>query len=485
MAREFGQQNAAGTVEERPVNAKASSGLALFGRSPIVWGSVALMLVIGVAVFFFLHPQQSKPAKATSSESAVALTVSIQPAVTKMIDRHLEVNGSISAWDPLAIGAETSLLKVQSVDVEEGDQVKKGQVLATLNSSVLRAQLAQLKAHLAADEASLKKAIQPNRVEDLNAWRAALSQAEANLAQEEANLIRIKAHASNSQENSHRFAELRKVGAVSQMDADTRSTEAKTSTADVSAGEKRVEAVRYALHQAREKLAMAERGGRHEDILISRASLEETKARVAQLEAQIEQTIVRAPSDGKITKREVHLGEIASLGKVMFQMVRDHRFEMRAQVPEVDLGLIKPGMKVKMTSGDDSGELILGTVREVSPAVDEKTRLGMARIDLPKSATHIMKPGLFYHADIELGRANALVVPSKAVLNRNEKDVVFVYDGEKAILRHVSIGDPLLDGSIEIRSGLAAGENVIIKGAGFMKDQERVRAVSEGSAQRN
>lgn len=479
MARDFGQNRS--VLEERPTDLATRKGFLFAGRTQLIGLGVLAVLGVGAAVFFLAHPKQAETKPIV--ESSAVLTVTTQPAQTKLIDRHLSVSGSISAWDPLAIGGEVSMLKIDSINVEEGDHVKKGQVLATLNSSILRAQLAQLKAHLAADQASLKKAIQPNRVEDLNSWRAALSQAEANLAQEEANLLRIRAHAANNQANMQRYAELRKVGAVSQMDADTKATDAKTSTADVSAGEKRVEAMRFALHQAREKLSMAERGGRKEDILISQATLEETKARIAQLEAQIEQTIVRAPADGKIVKREVHLGEISAMGKIMFQMVRDGKFELRAQIPEVDLIRIKPGMKVRMKASGDSAE-VLGVVREVSPAVDEKTRLGMARIDLPADA-HWMKPGLFYHADIDLGHEKALVVPAKAVLTRNEKEVVFVRDGELARMRPVLVGEALTDGNIEIRSGLAAGEPVIVTGAGFMKDMDKVRFVSEGSDSRN
>ncbi len=489
-------KTAAGALDERPVGKISEASF----WSSIVSGRylipvLSAVVVLGILIAFAVHSSQeaektgvgsgkTENAGEIAGESVNVLTVSTAPAIEKLIQRHLAVNGSVSAWDPLAIGAEVSSLRVASVNVEEGDRVKKGQVLATLNSSILKAQLAQQKAHLAADQAALKKAIQPNRVEDVNSWRAALSQAEANLAQEEANLIRVKANAANMKVNAERYLELRKVGAVSQMDADSRATEAKTSAADVAASQKRVEAMQHALNQAKERLAMAEKGGRQEDIEISKANLEETRARVSQLEAQIEQTIIRAPADGKIVKREVHLGEITSVGKTLFLMVRDGRFELRAQVPEVDLPRIKSGMPVKMTATAE-GEALMGFVREVSPSVDEKTRLGVARIDLPENAKS-MKPGLFYHAEIDLGKENALVVPSRAVLSRNEKDVLFVYDLStgKALLRPITVGEPLRDGLIEIKNGLAAGEEVIVTGAGFMKDGDKVRAVKEVSASR-
>ncbi|MBX9688945.1 MAG: efflux RND transporter periplasmic adaptor subunit [Candidatus Obscuribacterales bacterium] len=479
MSREFSKHQASGgTVEERPSNLLLNGSRNWFSKNPLIW-SLSATIVIAAACFFYFN-QTNKPLQKADESSLAVLTVSTAPVERRIIQRSLAVNGSISAWDPLAIGAEVAQLRVDSIAVEEGAQVRAGQVLATLNSSILKAQLAQQKAHLAADEAALRKAIQPNRVEDLNTWRAALSQAEANLSQEEANLLRVEANAANFHENARRYGELRKLGAVSQMDADTKATEAKTSSADVTAAKKRVEAMKYSLHQAREKLAMAERGGRQEDIVISKASLEETKAKIAQLQAQIDQTIIRAPDDGKIVKREVHLGEISSSGKTMFLMVRDNRFELRALVPEVDIPLIKAGMPVKMSSSGKSSEFVIGRVREISPSVDEKSRLGVARIDIP-AAAEWMKPGLFYHAEIDLGKEPALVVPSKAVLSRSEKDVVFVYDGSKAVLKQVKIGQPLADDRIEIRSGLQEGEEVIISGAGFMKDGDKVRTVPEGS----
>lgn len=478
MGRELGKGHLpAGALEDRPVVLdKPAAG---FAKLPVGMAAITILAVIGGAAYFALKPKDPAFSK-SSTDATVTMTVSTKPVVEKNIERHLAVNGSISAWDPLAIGAEIAQLRVENINVEEGSLVKKGQILATLNSSVLRAQLAQQKAHLAADEASLRKAIQPNRVEDLNTWRAALQQSEASLAQEEANYIHAKANAANMQENARRYSELGKVGAVSTMDAEAKMTDSKTSAADLVAAEKRVEAMRFSLRQAKEKLAMAERGGRNEDIAISNSTLAETKAHIAELEAQVEQTIIRAPSDGKIVKRDVHLGEISSVGKTMFEMVRNGRLELKAQVPEVDLLRIQPGMRVTMIPTGDSNEVVIGKVREVSPSVDEKTRLGMARIDVPANVS--LKPGLFYHADIDLGKAKAMVVPAKAVLSRNEKEVVFVFNNGIAVMRPVKAGEPLNDGNIAIMDGLKLGDPVIISGAGFMKDGDKVRAVPEDAA---
>ena len=478
MEREMAHnQVQGGALQNRPVDRSSTVYKKTHSVFRVWLPVLAVLAIAGAVTFFWLRPKE--PAKA-SQTSQVVMTVSTTPAHEKIVDRHLSVDGSICAWDPLAISAETAQLRVESINVDEGSLVKKGQILARLNASVLNAQLAQQKAHLNADEATLRKAIQPNRIEDINSWKAALQQAEATLAQEEANLLRARANAANLQENSRRYTELCKVGAVSQMDTQAKITDAKTSAADVAAAEKRVEAMKFSLRQAHEKLNMAERGGRQEDISISASTLAETKAHIQQLEAEIAQTVIKAPTDGKIIKRDVHLGEISSVGKAMFTMVREGRLELRAQVPEVDLPRIKHGMTVNMSATGDGALPIVGRVREVSPMVDEKTRLGIARIDVPSAGTYL-KPGLFYHADIALGKEKSLVVPCRAVLNRSEKDVVFVFKDGRSALRQVTIGEPLEGGEIEIISGLKAGESVIVSGAGFMKDGDQVRAIPETS----
>ena len=474
-----------------------------------IWIGLGVTGAIVASILFFMFSHQKPATESKDPLSTAVLTVSTSKAKMQNTARHLSVNGSISAWDPLSIGAEVQGLRIEKMNVEEGDQVKEGQVLATLNSSILRAQLEQQRAHLRADVAGLRKAIQPNRVEDLNTWRAALKQAEANVAQEEANLFRAQSNLSNLQEHARRYTELRKQGAVSQMETDNTTTSAKTASADASAAEKKVDAMKYALRQAKERLAMAESGGRQEDILISEAGMHETRAKVQQLEAQIEQTIIRAPDDGKIIKREAHLGEISTAGKTMFVMVRDNRLELRAYIPETDLHKLTKGQLVRMTpsiddqapdlnaghgaasgtqtattahSGSSRGiaNAISGQIREISPSVDERTRLGMVRIDIPNTH-HSVKPGQFFHAKIDLGPQEVLTVPSRAVLNRDEKDVVFVVKDNHATLRHVVIGEPLGE-LVEVRSGLDPGEEVIVSGAGFMKNGDLVRTAPQNTA---
>ncbi len=85
-------------------------------------------------------------------------TISVGPVARGPMQRSLVVNGSLAAWDELPVGAEAGGLAITQVAVEEGDRVTKGQLLAQLDDSVLRAQLAQAHASVAQAEAELRKA---------------------------------------------------------------------------------------------------------------------------------------------------------------------------------------------------------------------------------------------------------------------------------------------------------------------------------------
>lgn len=440
--------------------------LRFFKRRP--WAIVPLVacmigLVVGVNQFM----ANSKPAVAPPVVAVSIYTCTVQP-----VKMEVEVNGAITAWDPLAIGAELSGLRIEKVLVEEGDKVKAGQVLALLNSSILNAELEQAKASLDAGKANLKKAIQPNRQEDILSMKAQLAQYGASVAEAEAHLTQAQASQSEARHNSERYASLVAEGAVSKQDAENKWTLAETAEAEVHSAKQKVKAAEFIYEQARQRLKMANEGGRLEDIQVSKAGLAQLEASVKKLEAEVAQTRICAPDDGLIVKRDAHIGEISNAGKTLFSMVRGNRLEMRAQIAEVDLNKFAPGQKVIVSSYASGGREIEGKVREVSPLIDSVSRQATVRIDLPEDSD--LKSGMFAQAKVLLGEKQALIVPGKALANRDNGSCVFVLEGNQARLTPVTCGQHAGD-DVEITSGLVAGQQVIVKGAGFLKDGDVVQ----------
>jgi HlyD family secretion protein len=473
--------NETGSVSQEQTKPSSDGAVVQTRSQPFYKGRKAIVLcvvavVACVAVVMFNHSHGAQDPKIQAPEPVI--TVTTEKVAPHLMKGVVQVNGTVWAWDPLTIGSEVNGLRIETIYVDEGDKVKRGQVLARLNASVLNAQLAEEKAKLAAQEATLKRTIQPNRPEDLVSLQAAVYQSESAVAEAETMLVKARANLVNAQNNAHRYRGLIGQGAVSQLEADQKDTEAKTADAETRNAEQKVRTAKFQLEQSRQRLIMGQQGGRKEDVDISRATVAQMKANVQRLQALVAQSVIKAPSDGLIMRRDAHLGEITAVGKALFLMVRDNRLELRAQVPEVDLPLIHPGQRVEITDSTSSSYKVEGKVREVSPMLDQDMRLGTVRIDLPVSEgkqAHIFKPGNFAHATIDIGDRTPLAVPAASILSREHRSFVYVVNADNTVsTRDVKTGERV-EGYAEVVSGLNPGETVVVRGAGFLKGGDLVR----------
>lgn len=461
-------------IEETTAEEKTIKGMPKLARRTVKKSSIAILATVSViaavstasiAGSIFI---KGKTANAPAHKAVPVATVMVESAKLAAVPDVLELTGSISATDPLAIGSSAGGLVITQVNAEEGDYVKKGQILAALDSSVLRAQLAAAEARLQGAGASVSKAAQPNRPEDIGSFEAAYKQAMADVQNRQAMLEQAKASRMLAKSNETRYANLLKEGAVSEMEAQTKATEATTTFSTVRAAEDNLDAAKYAAQQAANRLEMARQGGRREDITISKANANETAASVQQIKAQIEQTIVRAPDDGLITKRFAHIGDVSSGGKTLFEMIRRGEIELRAQVSQEDISRMSAGQTAEISDGTRKAS---GTVYQISPTVDATTRLGVVKIAIAKSSD--FKTGMFVKGKIQRGERSTLVVPNSAVLADDDVYYVFTYDNGLARKKQVTVGARVKE-VVEINSGIQQGEQVIVAGAGFLNDQDPV-----------
>jgi len=384
---------------------------------------------------------KKEPPKQT--EAPAVLTVSTEAATVKPLPRKLDMTGSVAAWDPLPVMPAAEGLRITKVLVEEGDQVSQGQLLAQLDDETLRAQYAAAQARAASANAQLAKIRDPSRRQDLLTAQAAVAQADAQVA--------------SARDAYNRFKELANEGGVSEADMVTRQTQLNAAIATA--------------EQARQRLSLTREGSRIEDIRIAEAAAAEANAAVRQIQAQLDQTRVTAPAAGQIIKRDAHLGDVASPGKALFQMVRDSRLEVQATIPESDLGKVTVGQTVDVSSDARPDLHAVGKVRIISPAVDQTSRQATVKIDLPVGSG--FEVGQFVRAQAQLGDTPSLVVPAAAVVTKESGAEVFVLDGNLAKSRKVTPGTRA-GGLVAITDGLKEGEKVITAGVGFLKDGDKV-----------
>ena len=248
-----------------------------------------------------------------------------------------------------------------------------------------------------------------------------------------------------------------------QQEASVASARATLAEAQAALGRARELQAKGYLSQASLDTATAKQGTATANLAAAEAARGETAAHLAQ-------TSVRAPVGGLISRRSVTKGQIVTSGSELFRIVRDSRLEVDAEIPETDLATVKAGMPATVYS-DKIGEMS-GRVRIVTSEVNASSRLGVARVAL--SSMGGFRPGMFARVRIDAGDQPALVVPSATVLYRENRPGVFVVDGARKVhFRRIQIltntGDRIA------ATGLAAGEQVVVDGAGFLGEGDLVR----------
>lgn len=430
----------------------------------LVLAAIAASVGAFLAVRHFTRPPDSAPV----TEKRPVVTVGVSEATRTTVAQTLALSGSVQARDRLPVASEAGGLKIEEIYVEEGDTVARGETLAVLNTDLSRARLSQLQARRDQQEAALAKARQPQRPLEVAQLESALRQAEQMIEQEQANARLVQAALQNAEANLSRYSSLYGQGAVPQTEQENRALEVDRQRAQLQAANNRIEGAQFAARQAKERLQLAQQGGRSEDVDIVQAQIRELDAQMEETRVLIAQGTVVAPEAGWVLKRQARLGDVTSPGKVLFELAKLGQLEVLGQVPEVLLSKVKVGQPVTLRHGEKTVE---GHVWKISPLVDPENRNAEVRIALPPDSG--LRPGMFLEASLALGELTSVAVPLQAVRGEEPQYYVFLLQGDKAKRQNVVVADRR-DGLALIAEGLKPGQPVITEGGGFLRDGDTV-----------
>jgi RND family efflux transporter MFP subunit len=206
------------------------------------------------------------------------------------------------------------------------------------------------------------------------------------------------------------------------------------------------------------------------EALAARAAVDSARADLESSTLRLRFTKVTAPDDGVITARTVTVGQIAQAGTEMLRLLRNSRIEWRGEVPEARLHELSPGQAVTVTTAD--GASFAGKIRVVAPTIASANRTGLVYVDLP--ADERLRPGMFARGEIEIGRGMAYTVPLESVVSADGYSYVFVLGKDNVVERRRVETGAVRGAAIEVVSGIHAGEMIVEKGAGFLKDGDLV-----------
>jgi membrane fusion protein (multidrug efflux system) len=208
----------------------------------------------------------------------------------------------------------------------------------------------------------------------------------------------------------------------------------------------------------------------------ARANYNVAVARLRSAEARLSKTVIRAPFDGFVGLRRINVGDYATIGQELVNVVRLDPLRVDFSVPETLLARVQPGQDIHVTVGAFPDEIFAGEVIAIDPQIDVTGHSLAIRAKLPNPDLKL-RPGLFAKVIVSLAvKPDALMVPEEAIWPIGNDKTVFVVEDGVANQRTVKIGDRK-PGLVEVVSGLEAGDEIVVAGQMKLFPGAKVRPI--------
>jgi len=213
--------------------------------------------------------------------------------------------------------------------------------------------------------------------------------------------------------------------------------------------------------------------GTQADLDAAEAHSKQARAAVAQLEATIAKKTIRAPFDGRISIRQVELGQVLAPGTPVASLQTVSPIFADFWLPQQALAEVRAGQKARLRADPFPGVTWDGSVTVVNPEVDVATRNVRVRATFP-NADGRLRPGMFANVDV-LGneKKSVVIIPATAVIYAPYGDSVYAIEEKKdasgkasAVVRQkfVRLGERRGD-FVQVTSGVTPGETIVSAGA--------------------
>ena len=450
-------------------------------RSPKRIGLALLGIALLATLGFFSYHAVVKPKTGSGRESGSrsgrsrdrgpqVIPVTVGTVSQRTIPIQLQANGNVEAESTVAVTPQVNG-QITGIYFKKGQDVKKGQLLFTLDDRTQTTAIQQAQGTLARDLAQVQQA------------RAVLNKDLTQVRQTQANLAKDQAQARYAQAQSGRYASLLKQGAVSQDQAQQYATNSEAASATLQADKEAIANAQAALNVDRANIQNAEGVARADEAALKNAQV------------QLSYTKIYAPMDGRAGDILVQQGNVVQANSSTNPLVKISKInpiQVSFSVPEKNLPDIQKYMKdnkltVDVTFPDNSTQPIRGVLTFVNNTVDNTTgsiQL-MGNFDNPQGK---LWPGRYVNATLTLAsEPNAIVVPSQAVQTGPNGQFVFVVKpdatGQGGTVENVPVtpsqtADGLnrtIDGLTVIQKGLQPGQTVVTDGQANLISGSKIR----------
>lgn len=376
----------------------------------IVFGAA---LLIAPSSLLFTGCRDSRPKRASAS------TASVAPVARGDLSSTLTVAGEFQPYQEVDLHAKVSGY-IRRINVDIGDRIKKGEVLAVLEVPELNAQVAASKAEIQHSQSEIARA-------------------QSEVAYAEADYVAV--HAAYT-----RLAEAAKQrpGLIAEQELD----DARAKNQDAEA---KINVAKSALEATQGQLA------------VSKAD----NQRVQSLE---DYSIVTAPFTGVVTMRYADVGSLIQAGTAsetqsepVVRVAQSDLLRLRMPVPEEDVPYIHIGGEMQITV-KATGKTFSGKVIRFTRELNTSTRTMLAEVDVPNPDLSLTS-GMYAETTITLqNKSNTLIIPAGAVVRESGSSYVLVVDSQNRVAKVTVVVGIQGPNRVEITRGLSENESVIVSG---------------------
>jgi RND family efflux transporter MFP subunit len=334
------------------------------------------------------------------------------------IGETVTVNGNLAAYDQTTVSVKVPG-RLQTINIDLGSVVRKGQVVAQLEQEDYKLRVQQAEAALA--QARARLGLSPDGADD-------------RVKSEDTGTVRqAKAVLDDAKLKRDRAQRLVEQGITPRAEFDTVDSDYKVALSRYQDALEEIRNRQGVLAQRRTELALAKQ--------------------------QLDDTVVYAPLDGVVQEKKASAGEYLAAGAPVVSVVRIDPLRLRVDVPERESHSVRMGQSVRVTMEGDA-DTYLGYIKRLSPTISEQNRVLSVEADVRNNGR--LRPGAFVKAEIVTNQTNtAVTVPPNALVTFAGIDKVIVVENGKTIEKSVTVGRRG-DNWLEIKSGVNVGDAVVI-----------------------
>ena len=363
-------------------------------------------------------------------------------AVRSDLVQSVVASGRIMTPQRAAVGVVITG-RVVRIPVQEGQSVRRGDVLMVLDDSDERAAVTQARAAVAQAAAKVRQL----RELGLPAAEQGLVQAEANVTQ--------------ARRQYDRAVDLKAKGFVSQAALDD--------------AQRNLDVAESQLRAA--KLQVQSNSPAGSEFAVAQTALVQAQASLGVAQAKLDDTIIRAPVDGILIARAVEPGNVVQPGKELMALAPVGETQVVVQIDEKNLAQLKLGQQALASADAFPKERFVAELIYINPGIDALRGSVEVKLRVANPPDYL-RQDMTVSVDIEVARRNGtVVVPADAVHDANgAQPWVLAVDGGRAQRRPVKLGLKG-DGRVEVLEGVSPGDSLVSAAQLMVKSGQHVRAV--------